>query len=131
MAVRLHPAVLARFRFADALARNFRVPYTVTSTTRTTSQQARLYQAWLDRGKTGLPAAPPGTSTHEYGLAVDVVPKDPRDLPILVEILKCAGFVWATERDRVHFDVFGREAWRRILLRLPGARAAPLGGPGC
>lgn len=32
---------------------------------RSTDLQRRLYQAWLDRGKRGLPAAPPGRSKHE------------------------------------------------------------------
>ncbi len=37
---------------------------------RTYEQQAALYDAFL--AGTGAPANPPGTSTHEFGLAVDL-----------------------------------------------------------
>ena len=45
---------------------------------RTPEQQAELYQQYLDG--TGAPANPPGTSTHESGVAVDVPEPAMRDV---------------------------------------------------
>jgi LysM repeat protein len=45
---------------------------------RTPDQQAELYQQYLDG--TGAPANPPGTSSHELGLAVDVPEPAMRDV---------------------------------------------------
>lgn len=44
---------------------------TVTSGLRTYGEQTRLYMAYL-AGRSRLPAAPPGRSAHNYGLAIDV-----------------------------------------------------------
>ena len=129
MAIKLRRGVDSRFAQLQRWARDFSVPFTVTSATRTSAKQQQLYEAWLARGKTGLPAAPPGTSTHEYGLAVDLVPGRSEDLPFLVEIAKCAGFVWAGQSDPVHFDVFGNAEWRRVLSGM-GASPASF-GTGC
>lgn len=48
------------------------VRYTVTSTKRSFDEQKKL---WLDylAGRRKLPAAPPGTSKHETGTAIDIV----------------------------------------------------------
>lgn len=108
----LHPEVHRRVLRLLAAARAEGLRTTVTSTRRTRAEQTRLYQAWLDRGQTGLPAAPPGTSTHEYGVAVDIVSSDQQRLAHLAE---CAGLHWAGQGDHVHFDVFGPEAWREWL----------------
>jgi LysM repeat protein len=45
---------------------------------RTYEQQTQLYQQYLDG--TGAPANPPGTSTHELGIAVDVADPVMRDV---------------------------------------------------
>ena len=111
----LHPEVYRRLLGLIEDARKMGVHVRVTSTYRSSQEQKRLYQAWLDRGKTGLPAAPPGFSTHEYGVAVDLVPDDPADLPTVVGVAGCNGFHWAGQSDPVHFDVFGVEAWREWL----------------
>jgi hypothetical protein len=44
---------------------------TVVSGLRTIGEQQRLYAAWL-AGRSRLPAAPPGRSAHNFGLAIDV-----------------------------------------------------------
>jgi LAS superfamily LD-carboxypeptidase LdcB len=44
----------------------------VTSVRRSSQQQAALYARYL-RGESDLPAAPPGTSQHEFGMAFDLV----------------------------------------------------------
>lgn len=43
----------------------------VTSARRSSTDQARLYARYL-RGESRLPAAPPGSSAHEFGLAFDL-----------------------------------------------------------
>jgi LysM repeat protein len=45
---------------------------------RTPEQQAALYQAYLDG--TGAPANPPGSSTHQLGLSVDVPTEEMRSI---------------------------------------------------
>ena len=44
----------------------------ITSVRRSTAKQAALYRAYIT-GKSRLPAAKPGTSKHEKGLAFDMV----------------------------------------------------------
>ncbi len=44
---------------------------TLTSGVRTYGEQQRLYSAYL-AGRSSLPAAPPGRSAHNFGLAIDV-----------------------------------------------------------
>lgn len=107
----LHPEVRERVAWLLQRAREERLNVTVTSTLRTRAKQEQLYRAWLARGRTGLPAAPPGLSTHEYGFAVDLVSDDQ---PRLVQLAECAHLHWGGPGDRVHFDPFGPEAWRRL-----------------
>lgn len=87
----------------------------VTSTRRTRGQQETLYARYLacERGKQQaqplrcLPAAPPGTSDHELGLAIDlVVGGDFRSAAqfALGRWWVSVGGLWS-ERDPVHFGV--------------------------
>lgn len=79
------------------------VSYRVTSTKRTWNEQARLYARFL-AGKSTLPAAPPGRSKHQLGLAIDVVFDVPGDLEIAVRSAGVHLLRWAGAGDRVHFD---------------------------
>jgi len=79
------------------------VQYRVTSTKRTWDEQAVLYQRFLD-GLSTLPAAPPGKSKHQLGLAIDVVFDVPGDLEIAVQSAGVHLLRWAGLGDRVHFD---------------------------
>src|ERR1700730_6099101 len=45
---------------------------TINSSFRSYGDQELLYERWLARGKTGIPAAKPGTSRHEAGFAFDL-----------------------------------------------------------
>lgn len=117
----LHPFVRDRVESAIATAAQRGLQVRLTSVTRSSATQRRLYLAWLARGRTGLPAAPPGTSTHEFGLAVDLVMARGR-LADFVRVAECAGLKWAGARDPVHFDVFGFEAWGDLLARRPMRR---------
>lgn len=109
----LHPEMSRRL---DVLLTWFRLlgyrPI-VTSGYRSTAEQAQLHRSFA-RGERRLPAAEPGFSTHNFGLAVDVVvPEAPA--AIMVAVGRASGLVWAGRRDPVHFDPFGFALWRRIL----------------
>jgi len=80
----------------------------VTSVRRGYAEQARLYERYR-RGESILPAAPPGHSKHEWGLAFDMarVNTDPRTDELLVylgEIWVQMGGTWHPT-DPVHFEV--------------------------
>lgn len=80
------------------------VKWTVTSTRRSSSEQAALYRT---ASKRGLPAAPPGRSKHERGRAVDIV-FSPRDFaPVAGEVWEALGGRWGgrfKQYDPVHFE---------------------------
>jgi len=71
----------------------------VTSAYRSSKKQAELYRRYL-AGLQPYPVAPPGTSDHERGLALDVVSTDPNKL---VALLTSAGLSWLGPADPVHF----------------------------
>jgi len=79
------------------------VKYRVTSTKRSWSEQSRLYQKFL-AGESRFPAAPPGTSRHQLGQAIDVVFDDPGGLEIAVQSAAIHLLRWAGPGDSVHFD---------------------------
>lgn len=77
---------------------------TVTSVLRTRKRQEQLYRRWLE-GRSPFPAAKPGTSKHEKGLAFDVVIR-----PKALET--AAGHLWESWggrwggrfKDPIHFE---------------------------
>lgn len=115
----LHPEVRERADWALAVAEYFNVPVTVTSGFRSTEAQARLYrnyQRCLQRGDFGrtpecqFPAAPPGTSAHEYGLAWDSV-TEPEFQDWWTYVREYAGFR-VLRNDIIHAEVPG---WRDLI----------------
>lgn len=95
----LHPQLAAVRRNLPRVARALGFDARVTSAYRSRAKQAWLYNRWL-QGLQSYPVAPPGTSDHEKGLALDVVSTN---LPQLVSLLTSAGLRWAGEADPVHF----------------------------
>lgn len=99
----LHPQLVpyAAALFTWMLARDHSTK--VTSVVRSRSEQARLYRRYL-AGLSLFPAAPPGKSKHERGLAFDVIARD--------ETLAAAGKVWESWggrwggrfHDPIHFE---------------------------
>lgn len=78
---------------------------TVTSTQRSYIEQARLWWAWIT-GRSRIPAAPPGESRHEIGLAFDFSTADPRADPATLNAI--AQYFWLqgpTPRDPVHHSL--------------------------
>lgn len=75
----------------------------VTSVKRSRTEQARLYRRYL-AGLSLFPAAPPGKSKHEKGIAFDIVARD--------ETLAAAGKIWESWggrwggrfKDPIHFE---------------------------
>lgn len=96
--------VMSSLITAKALLRVAGIDTVVTSTKRSSSEQKRLW-ADFQRGLRRFPVARPGTSLHELGRAVDIVPVNPADLGKLVQIMRQSGFRWAGSSDRVHFDI--------------------------
>lgn len=72
----------------------------ITSVRRSRQQQEVLYERYL-RGMSTLPAAPPGLSKHEYGLAFDMVTDNPAAVGA---VWNAAGGKWRAS-DYVHFEV--------------------------
>jgi len=80
----------------------------VTSARRSSGKQAELYQRYLS-GKSLIPAAPPGRSLHEHGLAFDLarLGQTPLGDPLLEYLGKWweyYGGKWGGKRDPVHFQ---------------------------
>ncbi len=74
-----------------------------TSGFRTRAEQSRLF-ARRRRNPRGLPAAPPGRSKHERGLAVDLAGSF-ADLRMLASAGTVLGIQWGGPIDPVHFEL--------------------------
>ena len=74
----------------------------ITSVTRSRAQQAALYRRFL-AGRSRFPAAPPGRSKHEYGVAWDMVTEPYWVLGTLGGWWKQLGGIWSP-RDAIHFE---------------------------
>lgn len=73
----------------------------LTSARRSRSEQTRLYARFLS-GRSQYPAAPPGSSLHELGLAFDMTADNLNELGALWQSW---GGVWGGSVDPVHFQV--------------------------
>lgn len=111
---RLAPGLVPYARYLLAVAEYNGLRVQVTSTLRTRGQQELLYQRYLqcranNPGKaTCLPAAVPGTSDHELGLAFDLVVNgdfNSSAQAALGRFWESIGGRWAGRADPVHFYV--------------------------
>ncbi len=96
---RLRPWVDWLLRYASY----YGLQTTVTSVRRSVQLQAKLYQDYL-AGRSRLPAAPPGRSKHQLGLAVDIVVQPQQYQSWLGSVWKSVGGKWYAS-DPVHFEV--------------------------
>lgn len=95
----MRPAAEWLLRVANANG----VTFQVTSAYRSVTTQQQLYQAYL-AGRSNLPAAPPGRSKHQYGLAFDVVfAPYPYWQAAFGELWRRVGGKWYAS-DPVHFE---------------------------
>lgn len=76
----------------------------LNSAKRDSAKQKELYDAYIAGGRQGMPVAPPGTSLHERGLAVDI--QNYRD-PAAVAAMNRQGLQQKVPRDPVHFSFAG------------------------
>lgn len=76
----------------------------ITSGRRTAMQQLKLWRAFLN-GQAHFPAAPPGLSGHEYGVAFDMVVEPFDALADVADVWISAGFAWGGQGDPVHFSI--------------------------
>lgn len=90
--------------FDDALGAGVIDAIEIVSGWRDSRQQARLYADYR-AGRSSLPAAAPGTSFHEFGLAVDVAVSPPEALADFGLFAESRGFRWGGRfDDPVHVD---------------------------
>jgi peptidoglycan L-alanyl-D-glutamate endopeptidase CwlK len=78
----------------------------ITSTKRGAREQRALYAAWV-AGRSRYPAAAPGTSKHERGLAFDIGGLSPRQLAQLGALWESWGGRWGgrfSHSDPIHFE---------------------------
>lgn len=99
---------------------------TITSALRTYAQQESAYKAFVE-GRSRYPAAPPGTSAHEYGYAFDMVVASSVDQNDLGTVWKSWNGVWGGDfgqKDPIHFEFPG------FVSPTGGtSQAAPQGSP--
>ena len=78
----------------------------IISGVRDSAKQAQLYYNYIHGiGGQGL-AAPPGTSLHERGLAADIQPANPADLPKMVALAKQYGIAAPYQAQGSHYDPY-------------------------
>lgn len=73
----------------------------INSAKRDSDDQARLYNEWIARGRTGRPVGKPGTSRHEHGMAVDIQNYGDSQA---VAALNRQGLYQKVPNDPVHFQ---------------------------
>lgn len=78
----------------------------ITSALRTYAQQAALYKAFKE-GRSRYPAAPPGRSAHEYGLAFDMVVNGASNQVDCGIVWNQWGGDYGGEEDPIHFQYPG------------------------
>jgi len=77
----------------------------VTSTKRSRAQQTALYKNYL-AGKATFPVAPPGTSKHESGDALDIVVTPESAQTALGKWWQSVGGTWGgAYKDPIHFEL--------------------------
>lgn len=79
---------------------------TITSGVRDYQKQKELYDAWIAGGKKGNPVAPPGTSHHETGSAVDIN-SEAANYMDQAGILKKYGLTRPVAGDAPHVELAG------------------------
>lgn len=100
----LHPQAVPYFRALVAAAQRHDPGARVTSGFRSRAEQTRLYRRYL-AGLAKYPVAPPGSSKHELGIAIDLYSKNDALLRGLGAAWERIGGIWGGERDNIHFEV--------------------------
>lgn len=109
----LSPSVRTHAELTLEWARYYGIPVTITSTYRSWNEQQTLYSRYL-RGESRWPAAAPGQSAHNWGLAWDSFVR-PTDQPAWNWLRRALGWN-VPERDEIHAAVPG---WRQYVSGKP------------
>ena len=97
--------VAAGIRYLMRIAAANGIYCRVTSGRRSRGEQERLYRNYV-KGLSRFPAAKPGTSKHELGLAVDLAVVPEEVLPALGRLWESWGGTWGGRfKDPIHFEV--------------------------
>ena len=100
----LHPTLRAGIARLQRVARANGIRVRLTSGRRSRRVQWRLYRHYL-MGLSAYPAAVPGTSKHERGLAVDLT-ASPESLEALGALWESWGGTWGGRfDDPIHFEI--------------------------
>jgi len=110
----LNPKLVKIAKNLPRVAREMGFTAKVTSGFRSRAKQKELWENWK-AGASPYPAARPGTSDHERGLAIDVVSNNEK---LLVALLTEAGLYWAGESDPIHFTMVPPYSKMKIPLRV-------------
>ena len=117
----LHPIARRALAELQSVAQLEGLRFRLTSGKRTAGSQTELYRRYVTGDpRQPFPVALPGTSTHEYGLAVDLVESSGRQLD-LAALAGSLGWTWAGPRDPVHFQVVSQADWSWALTLAPRA----------
>ena len=102
-------------------------PLTINSAARSPEKQKELYDKWIAGGKKGMPVAPPGSSLHEQGKAVDI--QEGISSSVAIAALNSQGLFQTVPKDPVHFQpkAYGDGG---IVEPKPGGTPAILGEAG-
>lgn len=98
---KVHPTLRAIARNLPRVAAAQGYQVRVTSGYRSRATQAKLYSDYV-KGLSLYPAAPPGTSDHEKGLALDILSTN---VEALVRDLTSVGLGWQGPDDPIHFYI--------------------------
>ena len=102
---RLHPGLQPWATALYSVATRYGLAPRVTSTQRSRREQAVLYDRYR-RGESRFPAAPPGRSLHEHGVAFDLVVSSPEAQAWLGAVWEAWGGRWGGRfGDPIHFDI--------------------------
>ena len=91
--------------------------FTLTSVFRTYKEQEKLYSDYI-AGRSKYPAAPPGGSAHEVGMAFDLVLDNASDQVQSGQVWSGWGGKWANS-DAIHFE------WPGYSASSPGQATSP------
>jgi len=111
--VSLVPGLSDVVRYGLAYLDAYGIETEVTSAGRTSAEQRRLYE--LYKAGRGNPAASPGTSAHEYGLAVDVSSiygSRHQHQQYVIAVFRWLGLATPYPHEPWHFEV---PDWRRYV----------------
>jgi len=102
----IHPTLKAIVRNLPKVAKAQGFQVRITSGYRSYASQAKLYRDYL-AGTSLYPVAPPGTSDHEKGMALDILSTNTN---LLVSDLAQVKLYWAGPMDPIHFSLIPRPA---------------------